>query len=125
MTQKAIGPSFFDELVAHGGLIGQHFTWGEDGTLTFFDDTPAAVIGGVESVYAAHDPAKPSWGAYQQQAKAALCESDITMLRCVENGVTIPAAWQTYRKALRSIIGAASGDATQPLPPKPAYPAGT
>lgn len=65
------------------------------------------------------------WAAYQTQAKAALAESDITILRCYENSVTVPLVWATYRKALRSIISAASGDPTQPLPVKPSYPPNT
>lgn len=60
---KKIGPSFIDELAAHGGLIGEHFSWQpEEGTLEFFEDTPAAVRGGVEAVYAAHDPMTPAAG---------------------------------------------------------------
>lgn len=54
--KKRIGPTFYDELVAHGGLIGHHFSWWEDGTIEFFDDTPDAVKTGVLAVYAAHDP---------------------------------------------------------------------
>ncbi|NPT57375.1 hypothetical protein [Paraburkholderia elongata] len=57
MTQKAIGPSFYDELVASGGLVGQHFSWSADGTIEFFADTPASVVAGVEAVYAVHNPA--------------------------------------------------------------------
>lgn len=66
-----------------------------------------------------------AWSSYQAQAKVALDASDITILRCYENTVAVPAAWATYRKALRTIVGATSGDPTQPLPAKPAYPAGT
>jgi hypothetical protein len=55
---KQIGPSFIDELTAYGGLVGQHFTWQPDGTIEFFDDTPPAVVRGVQAVYAAHDPTK-------------------------------------------------------------------
>lgn len=69
MTQQLIGPSFTDELKAYGGLVGQHFTWSPDGTIEFFPDTPASVVAGVESVYAAHDPAKIPLLA---QAQAAL-----------------------------------------------------
>ncbi|WP_454844933.1 hypothetical protein [Ralstonia thomasii] len=66
-----------------------------------------------------------AWSAFQVKAQAALDKSDITILRCTENAVAVPAAWATYRKALRAIVGASSGDATQPLPTQPAYPAGT
>ena len=62
MTQKAIGPSFYSELVAYGAannvqIIGEHFSWGADGSLCFFTDTPAAVISAVQAVYEAHNPA--------------------------------------------------------------------
>lgn len=66
-----------------------------------------------------------SWASYQTRARALLDQSDVTMLRCIENAVTVPAEWAAFRKALRSIISAATGDATQPLPTRPAYPAGT
>lgn len=58
------------------------------------------------------------------EAKVALERSDVTMLRCVEAGVSVPAEWSTYRKALRSIINGADTTSTV-LPPIPAYPAGT
>ncbi|MCS3839377.1 hypothetical protein HNR03_003988 [Pseudomonas sp. JAI111] len=125
MTKQLIGPSFIEELTAHGGLVGQHFTWSPDGTIEFFSDTLASVISGVEAVYAAHDPAKPSWSDLKLQAQAALDGSDVTITRCAENAVSVPSDWVSYRKALRAIVGAESGDATQELPIKPAYPAGT
>lgn len=65
------------------------------------------------------------WMIHQSQAQAALDASDITVLRCVEHGVTVPAEWATYRADLRAIVSASTGDATQPLPTRPAYPAGT
>lgn len=125
MTQKAIGPSFSDELAAYGGLIGQHFTWSPDGTIEFFSDTPASVVSGVEAVYATHDPAKPSWSDLKLQAQAALDISDVTITRCAENSVPVPSNWISYRKALRAIVSAAAGDAAQALPTKPPYPTGT
>lgn len=71
MTQKAIGQSFYDELLAYGGLVGQHFTWSPDGTIEFFDDTPQSVIDGVLAVYEAHDPTaiSPQMILAQQSAK--------------------------------------------------------
>ncbi|MHB1176061.1 MAG: hypothetical protein ACYCZJ_13160 [Sulfuriferula sp.] len=66
-----------------------------------------------------------AWATYQAQARAALAASDTTIIRCVENSVAVPVAWVSYRASLRSIVGAESGDPTQPLPAKPAYPAGT
>lgn len=68
---------------------------------------------------------KGQWFAYQAQAQTALDASDLTILRCYENAVAVPAAWSTYRKALRAIVSTTSGDPSQPLPAKPAYPAGT
>ena len=66
-----------------------------------------------------------AWQSYQSQAQILLDKSDITIARCVENVVAVPAAWATYRKSLRAITGASSGDPTQPLPVTPSYPAGT
>jgi hypothetical protein len=125
MTQKSIGPSFVDELTAHGGLVGEHFSWDSDGNLYFFEDTPAAVAIGVEAVYAAHDPSKQSWSSYRSIAKVALDESDTTIMRCYENALPVPLEWAAYRKALRAIVGAESGDATKPLSTRPQYPSGT
>ena len=60
----------------------------------------------------------------KQQAQTALNAADIAMLRCVENSVAVPAAWATYRKALRAILNGADTTSTA-LPTRPAYPAGT
>ena len=51
---KDIGPTFFDELDAYGGLVGAHFSWTIN-TIEFFEDTPQEVIDGVLAVYQAHD----------------------------------------------------------------------
>ncbi|MBR7998257.1 hypothetical protein [Burkholderia vietnamiensis] len=69
--------------------------------------------------------AAEDWLAYQASAKLALDQSDVTILRCYENAVPVPPAWTAYRKALRAIIIASSGDATQPMPDRPVYPTGT
>lgn len=61
---KLIGPSFESELVAHGGIMGEHFSWIVPGfedapaTIEFFEDTPQSVIDGVLSVYEAHEPTR-------------------------------------------------------------------
>lgn len=63
---------------------------------------------------------------YRNEALVALAKSDLTILRCVENGVVVPPAWATYRTQLRAIIGATSGiDLGQSLPAPPKFPAGT
>ena len=59
--------------------------------------------------------------AIKDSARAALSASDVTMIRCVEAGVAVPAEWRAYRQALRAT--AASGAGT--LPDHPAYPSGT
>lgn len=73
------------------------------------------------------DPAAvvSAWPAHRAAALESLQQSDITMLRCFENQVSAPAEWIAYRNSLRAIMNAPTGDATQPLPAKPAYPAGT
>ncbi|CUJ60309.1 Uncharacterised protein [Achromobacter xylosoxidans] len=53
--QKAIGPTFPQELAA-AGLLGEHFSWRPTGEIEFFEDTPDQVKGSVLEVYAAHDP---------------------------------------------------------------------
>ena len=58
---KNIGSSFYDELVAYGGLVGEHFTWSPDGNIEFFEDTPESVTLGVKAVYEAHDPDRLSF----------------------------------------------------------------
>ena len=54
-------------------------------------------------------------------AIASLQKSDVTLLRCLENGIPIPDTWVQYRKALRALIGGASSI----LPTTPTYPVGT
>ena len=65
------------------------------------------------------------WGVYQAGAQVLLDKSDITVMRCFEAAIALPAAWVTYRKALRAIVGATSGNPTAVLPATPEYPAGT
>jgi len=75
------------------------------------------------------EPAGPSaefkWGQCQRLAQIALDESDLTILRCYERSIPVPAEWAAYRTSLRSVISAKSGDPAQPLPARPSYPAGT
>ena len=57
-------------------------------------------------------------------AQEALAKSDITLLRCIENNVAIPADWTAFRTALRAIVSGTDTTSTV-LPATPAYPAGT
>lgn len=65
------------------------------------------------------------WAAHKVKAQALLDASDVTLLRCFENAVAVPTTWSSYRKALRAIVAAPSGDPSAALPVRPAYPAGT
>lgn len=80
-------------------------------------------LGSAPTSPTADEIAAEAWSTYQEQAKAALARSDVTMLRCFESGITAPAAWVTYRKDLRAIVSAPSGDPTAQLPSIPPYPA--
>ena len=66
-----------------------------------------------------------AWLEYQMTAQRALDATDVVAMRCFKAVVAFPAEWQAYVKALRVIMAARTGDATQPLPAQPAYPAGT
>lgn len=68
-------------------------------------------------------PKKPAPQAenYKVRATRLLSLSDVTVLRCLENGISVPAEWAAYRAALRDIMATGTG----PLPQQPAYPAGT
>lgn len=57
-------------------------------------------------------------------AKTVLTMTDTTLLRCLENGVTVPVEWTNYRKALRAISSGADKTSTA-LPVRPAYPVGS
>jgi hypothetical protein len=66
-------------------------------------------------------PAPDPTPRHADEARAALARSDVTVLRCVEAGLPVPADWRAYRQALRAIVSTGLG----PVPPAPAYPAGT
>jgi hypothetical protein len=78
-------------------------------------------------------PPLRTWADQQADAQAALSASDTTMLRVLEavalgtNTLTAPdiAAFVSYRRNLRSVISAPTGDPSKALPAKPAYPKGT
>lgn len=60
-------------------------------------------------------------GQIAEGAQASLTASDVTLIRCVEADVPVPAAWRAYRAALRAVIRGESDN----LPDRPAYPEGT
>ncbi|MDE1906080.1 MAG: hypothetical protein KGH75_06465 [Rhodospirillales bacterium] len=103
---------------------GQAFAFEADGSQDHL--IPAGAVAMTAADVAALNSSVPNnWAARQFAARAALTESDLTVLRCYESAVAVPATWATYRKALRAIIAASTGDPTQAMPTKPAYPAGT
>lgn len=57
----------------------------------------------------------------RMQSQQALDKSDITVARCAENNIAVPAEWAAYRVALRAIVKNGSGD----IPNPPNYPKGT
>jgi hypothetical protein len=113
MDKKPIGPSFHDELLAHGGLIGQHFTWSAFGDIEFFEDTPPEVVAGVKAVYAAHDPTRKSSAQVLAARDEAVRATDDLVSRHQEetlfgDGKTTLTKEQAaqlgaYRKALRDL----------------------
>lgn len=117
--------SFYDAL-AKAGITTPVCLTTDGQTLTYNPGTSDAEIAAVQAVFAAWDPASPSWTDYQATAAAALAESDKTVLRCGENQIPVPADWATYRKALRAIVGATTPPTQIPaLPTRPDYPPGT
>jgi hypothetical protein len=85
--------------------------------------TVSTIVATAPTQPTAAELAAAAWSTYQTQAQAALTRSDVTMLRCFESGSTPPSAWVVYRKALRAIVGALTGDPSAPLPSVPSYPA--
>jgi hypothetical protein len=88
------------------------------------DGTPQGSIatetGGVWTFTAPPAPPAPDT---RSAAQAALDKSDVTVVRCYEHGVAVPADWVAYRAALRVIVD--GGPTTAALPVAPAFPAGT
>lgn len=65
------------------------------------------------------------WSTCRETARALLDASDVTILRCYEGDVAVPAEWRSYRMALRAIVSAATGDPTQSAPVRPPFPSGS
>lgn len=95
----------------------EHLLIKNNPALTFTKKTKAEYDVAQAAIVPASIPVK-------QQAQIALNKSDLTMMRCVEAGITAPAAWNTYRKALRAIVTGVDITSTV-LPTQPPYPAGT
>lgn len=57
MAQKAIGPTFPEELQA-AGLLGLEFSWAADGSIFYSEAITETQQQAIEAVYAAHDPTK-------------------------------------------------------------------
>lgn len=74
---------------------------------------------------AANRPSADPVVVLRSLAMSALSESDITVIRCAEAGVQVPAAWRDYRSALRAIVSAQSVSESTQLPPRPEYPPNT
>ncbi len=66
-----------------------------------------------------------TWQQFQQEAMSELNKSDITVLRCYEDSISVPKEWKDYRKSLREIVSSADGDPMQLFPVKPASPQGS
>ena len=73
----------------------------------------------------AEELAPQQWASCQKQATAAYAASTDVVMRCYESEVPVPAEWVKYRKALRAITNATSGDPAQPFPARPVDPVGT
>lgn len=60
----------------------------------------------------------------KNQILFALNKSDIVLLRCIENDISIPPRWKTYRNELRIMMNDADITSVN-LPIRPDYPPGT
>lgn len=94
-----------------GQALGKRIVAGQDGA-PMLADQPAPTT-------------TELWASHQVQAQVALDASDMVALRCFKAGVAFPSDWLTYVNALRVVVRTSSGDPTQALPTRPAYPSGT
>lgn len=91
---------------------------------------------GPDEIFSETQPAAvapDAWVGYQAKAQAALDKTSVTIERIVEGiaagtcAFTNPdvVAFMDYRKALRAIISATTGDPDAAFPTHPGYPEGT
>ena len=99
-----------------------------DGLFTYIDEVFALTPEGTTIIEANNakkkaDEDKKAIKENQAKAQTLIDESDITVIRCGENDVKVPAEWKNYRKELRKIIK--EENEVLVIPDMPAYPAGT
>ena len=110
-------PYYKDEI---GGI---HFL--DDASFAYLLPVGCVEISDTEAASAQEPDAAQKWEEYKAGAQLALDRTDSVALRCWKAGVNFPPAWQSYTKALRDIVRAASGDVSKALPEPPPYPEGT
>jgi len=126
---KKIGSSFYDELAAYGGLVGEHFTWHSDGNIEFFDDTPPTVVDAVKLIYVDHDPAHHSLFEISERIATLMAAADrategmgdaYTAGLLSKQDITRLKAWASYRVSLNGIPKQAGypRDIDWPTPPE-------
>ncbi len=81
------------------------------------------ILPDIETLHEASHITAQTKAVLKADAQEALDRSDITILRCYENAVTVPETWQAYRTELRAIISGSSSATS--LPTRPDYPEGT
>ena len=70
-------------------------------------------------------PIEQRWAVRLAEIQALLDQSDLTILRCYENGVPVPPEWVEYRAQLRALLKITDGNQDNPLPERPPYPEGS
>lgn len=119
---KHIGPTFFAELQS-AGLAGLPFAWQADGTVTYGAAITADQRAGIETVLAAHDPARPDAAAVEAECQrrilADFSESAQRNLALAQPGLSTDdkalvadiAAWLTATlAACRALVASAAPD---------------
>ncbi len=77
--------------------------------IKYYDSKRDSEIDGVKSHFIGDDEAKDArllaeeWKRIREQRTRLLADTDWVVIKARENGGTVPAAWKTYRVALRDI----------------------